>query len=75
MNIETFAREVAKLKKQVGASKELSFYCFECGQPLKSYDHAQLIRQRNAADATDTRAAIQRAMSELAESMRGSVEA
>lgn len=68
-NIETFRREVSKLRKQVAANREAQFYCYECGQPLKSYEHGELIRQKNVEDATGTRATILQILSRLSASM------
>ena len=68
-NVETFVREVRKLKKKVGGSKELQFYCSECGQPLKSYEHAELIKDRKAEEAEGIRATLLQALSRLSDSM------
>lgn len=64
-NVETFAREVKKLKKKVGVNRELTFYCDSCGQPLKSQEHGELIRQRHVEEAEETRATLQRIFARL----------
>lgn len=68
-NVETFAREVKKLKKKVGATKELQFYCSECGQPLKSYEHGELIKQRNIEEAEEIRATLLETLARLTAQM------
>jgi transcription initiation factor IIE alpha subunit len=68
-NVETFVREVQKLKKKVGGGRELQFYCSECGQPLKSYEHAELIRERKAEEAEEIREMLRQTFASLRVSM------
>lgn len=66
MNVETFRREVSKLRKQIGKT-ELEFYCDQCGQPLKSYKHAELIQEQRESEGEKTRAVLERIFNDLAE--------
>ncbi len=68
-NIETFRREVSKLRKKVAANMESQFHCYECGQTLKNYEHGELIRKRNMEDATEIRQAILQKLSALLTSL------
>jgi transcription initiation factor IIE alpha subunit len=68
-NVETFAREVKKLKKKVGTNRELQFFCSECGQPLKSYEHAEMIKEQKAGEAEDIRAILKQTLDRIAASM------
>lgn len=71
-NIETFRREVSKLRKKVAANVESQFYCFECGQPLKSYEHGELIRKRNNEDAESARSTLRQIFARLSASLQAS---
>jgi transcription initiation factor IIE alpha subunit len=68
-NVETFVREVRKLKKKAAASRELQFYCDQCGQPLKSYEHAELIKERKAEEAEEIREILRQTFARLRVSM------
>jgi transcription initiation factor IIE alpha subunit len=68
-NIETFRREVSRLRKQVAANMESQFHCYECGQPLKNYEHGELIRKRNSEDAQISRLTIKQLLENLSETI------